>query len=82
MDTNFCNLLNIWDRVFELTSRNQTACLLTMALTTRPMKKNSFLDAYFGKLYFLAKDIAKAPGIKNKFLYLLDALRLESYGQS
>jgi hypothetical protein len=38
---------------------------------TRPMKKNSFMDAYFGEIVFLAKDVARAPGIKNKFLYLV-----------
>jgi hypothetical protein len=38
---------------------------------TRKMKPNSFLDAYFGEFVALAKDVAKAPGIKNKFLYLI-----------
>jgi hypothetical protein len=35
------------------------------------MKKNSFMDAYFGEIVYLAKDVARAPGIKNKFLYLV-----------
>jgi hypothetical protein len=38
---------------------------------TRPMKPHSFLDAYFGEIVALAKDVAKAPGIKNKFLYII-----------
>src|SRR3546814_9372113 len=35
------------------------------------MNKNSFLDAYFGEIYLLARDVYKAPGLKNKFLYLI-----------
>jgi hypothetical protein len=35
------------------------------------MVKNSFLDAYFGEIIALAKDVHKAPGIKNKFLYII-----------
>jgi len=34
------------------------------------MKPNSFLDAYFGEIVALAKDVYQAPGIKNKVLYL------------
>jgi hypothetical protein len=35
------------------------------------MKKNSFLDSYFGEFAALFKDIARAPGLKNKFLYII-----------
>ena len=38
---------------------------------TRPMKPHGFLDAYFGEIVALAKDVARAPGIKNKFLYII-----------
>jgi hypothetical protein len=37
---------------------------------TREMKDHSFTDAYFGEIIFLVKDVARAPGIKNKILYL------------
>jgi len=70
MDTNFCNLLNIWDRVFR-TYQPETDGVPVEYGITRPMKKNSFMDAYFGEIVFLAKDVARAPGIKNKFLYLV-----------
>ena len=70
MDTNFCNLLNIWDRLFG-TYQPESDSLPVEYGITRPMKKNSFLDAYFGEIVFLVKDIASAPGIKNKFLYLV-----------
>ncbi|HEY4936713.1 MAG TPA: sterol desaturase family protein [Puia sp.] len=70
MDTNFCNLLNIWDRLFG-TYQPETDSVPVDYGITRSMKKNSFLDAYFGEIVFLAKDIARAPGIKNKLLYLV-----------
>jgi hypothetical protein len=34
------------------------------------MIKNSFLDAYFGEIVALAKDVYRAPGIKNKVFYI------------
>ncbi|HZX59202.1 MAG TPA: sterol desaturase family protein [Mucilaginibacter sp.] len=70
MDTNYCNLLNIWDRVFGTYQPEDRNMPIEYGIT-RPMKKNSFLDAYFGELVALGRDIAKAPGIKNKFLYII-----------
>jgi sterol desaturase/sphingolipid hydroxylase (fatty acid hydroxylase superfamily) len=70
MDTNFCNLLNIWDRVFRTYQPEYDHIPVEYGIT-RPMKKNSFMDAYFGEIVLLAKDVVKAPGIKNKFLYLV-----------
>jgi sterol desaturase/sphingolipid hydroxylase (fatty acid hydroxylase superfamily) len=70
IDTNFCNLLNIWDRVFKTYQPEYDHIPVEYGIR-RPMKKNSFMDAYFGEIVLLAKDVAKAPGIKNKFLYLV-----------
>jgi sterol desaturase/sphingolipid hydroxylase (fatty acid hydroxylase superfamily) len=70
MDTNFCNLLPIWDRVFG-TYQNEDRNIPIEYGISRPMIKNSFLDAYFGEIVALAKDVYKAPGIKNKFLYIV-----------
>lgn len=69
MDTNFCNLLNIWDRVFR-TYQPQVDGMKFEYGITRPIKPGSFLDAYFGEFYYLGKDVAMAPGLKNKLLYL------------
>lgn len=69
MDMNFCNLLNIWDKVFGTFQPERKDIAIEYGIT-RPMKKDSFLDAYFGELYCLAKDVYYAPGLKNKFLYL------------
>jgi sterol desaturase/sphingolipid hydroxylase (fatty acid hydroxylase superfamily) len=70
MDTNFCNLLNIWDRVFRTYQPEQDSIPVEYGIT-RQLRTNSFLDAYFGEIVFLVKDVIKAPGIKNKFLYLV-----------
>jgi hypothetical protein len=35
------------------------------------MRPNSFLDAYFGEFGALMRDVYHAPGIKNKFLYII-----------
>lgn len=37
---------------------------------SRPMKKGDFLDAYFGEIVALGKDVYHAPGLKNKILYI------------
>jgi sterol desaturase/sphingolipid hydroxylase (fatty acid hydroxylase superfamily) len=69
MDTNFCNLLNIWDKVFGTYQPEDRSMIIQYGIS-RPMKTNSFLDAYFGELLALVKDVVKAPGIKNKVLYV------------
>ena len=70
MDTNFCNLLNIWDRVFGTYQAEEQNISIEYGIT-REMKPNSFINSYFGEIGALGKDIIKAPGIKNKFLYIL-----------
>lgn len=69
MDTNFCNLLNIWDRVFGTYQPEKQSIPIEYGIT-RPMKEHSFLDAYFGEIVALGRDVGRAPGIKNKFLYI------------
>jgi hypothetical protein len=70
MDTNFCNLLNIWDRVFG-TYRPQRDDIPIVYGITRPMKPGNFLDVYFGEFVALGRDIIKAPGLANKLLYVV-----------
>ena len=72
MDTNFCNLLNIWDRIFG-TLRHEKHDLPPEYGITREMNPHNFLDVYFGEIAALVKDVAKAPGIKNKLLYIVMA---------
>jgi hypothetical protein len=70
MDANFCNLLNIWDRVFRTLMPENREIKPEYGIT-RVMKRGSFLDAYFGEFVALGRDIRKAPGLGNKFLYIV-----------
>ncbi|WP_324024800.1 sterol desaturase family protein [Maribacter sp. BPC-D8] len=69
MDTNFCNLLNIWDHVFGTYQEEKKEMKIEYGIT-REIDSGSFMDVYFGEFVGLFKDVAKAPGIKNKFLYI------------
>ncbi|GAB4008011.1 hypothetical protein GCM10028808_13140 [Spirosoma migulaei] len=69
MDTNFCNLLNIWDRAFGTLQDEKQNMEIEYGIS-RPMKKGDFLDAYFGEIVALGKDVYQAPGLKNKILYI------------
>ncbi len=69
MDTNFCNLLNIWDRVFGTYQEEQKEIKIEYGIT-RKMDSGNFIDVYFGEILALAKDVAKAPGFTNKIKYI------------
>ena len=69
MDTNFCNLLNIWDKVFKTYQNEESGTEIEYGIT-RPVNTRNFLDVYFGEFYYLAKDIRHAPGLINKILYI------------
>ncbi|MEP6899154.1 MAG: sterol desaturase family protein [Rhodanobacter sp.] len=70
MDTNFCNLLNVWDRVFRTYQEERDDLTIEYGIT-RPLKPYSMLDAYLGEFYLLGRDVVRAPGLHNKLLYLL-----------
>lgn len=70
MDTNFCNLLNIWDKVFK-TYQDEDQDIQIEYGITREMNSGNFFDVYFGEIVALAKDVAEAPGITNKLKYIL-----------
>ncbi len=69
MDTNFCNLLNVWDKVFGTFQHEKTEVIPTYGIT-REMNPNNFFDVYFGEIAALWKDVKNAPGIKSKLYYL------------
>lgn len=68
IDTNFCNLLNIWDRVFKTYQEEDTNVKIDYGIN-RKMDSGNFMDVYFGEILALARDVAKAPGLRNKLLY-------------
>lgn len=69
MDTNFCNLLNIWDRIFGTYQEEKLDEKIKYGIT-RPMDSGNFMDVYFGEFTALGKDVWNAPGLKNKVMYI------------
>ncbi len=70
MDTNFCNLLNVWDRVFGTYQEEKREEKIEYGIT-RPVDSGNFMDVYFGEFVALAKDVWNTPGLKNKLLYIV-----------
>ena len=70
MDTNFCNLLNIWDWVFGTLQHEEMEVPPEYGIT-RKVDTGSFLDIYFGEFFLLAQDVWQAPGLLNKLLYMV-----------
>ena len=70
MDTNFCNLLNIWDRVFKTYQPEQKEIGIEYGIT-RKINAGNFFDVYLGEFYYLWKDMVQAPGLWNKLLYIV-----------
>ena len=71
IDTNYCNLLNIWDRVFRTYQEEDHQIDIDYGVT-REINSGSFIDVYFGEFITLFKDVKNAPGIKNKFSYIFN----------
>lgn len=70
MDTNFCNLLNVWDKAFGTLENEHKEIPIEYGIT-RPMNANSFIDVNFGEFAALWTDVRKAPGLRNKLLYFI-----------
>ena len=70
IDTNFCNLLNIWDRVFGTLQREERAIQPEYGIT-RKVNAGNFLDIYFGEIVLLARDVWRAPGVLDKLRYVV-----------
>jgi sterol desaturase/sphingolipid hydroxylase (fatty acid hydroxylase superfamily) len=70
VDTNFCNLLNVWDRLFG-TYQNARADVTIEYGITREMNPNSFMDVYFGEFAALWRDFCAAPSLRDKLLYMV-----------
>ena len=69
MDTNFCNLLNIWDRIFGTYQPEQEHTKVEYGIT-RTINSGNLIDVYFGEIVALVKDIANAPTLKDKLFYV------------
>ena len=60
LDTNYCNLLNFWDRIFG-TYHEEDASIAIEYGVTREIKSGNFIDVYFGEIINLSKDVFYAP---------------------
>jgi sterol desaturase/sphingolipid hydroxylase (fatty acid hydroxylase superfamily) len=69
MDTNFCNLLNIWDKVFGTYQLEKDEIKLEYGIT-RPMDSGNLWHVYFGEFIALFKDVWAAPTLKDKVFYI------------
>ena len=69
LDTNYCNLLNFWDRIFGTYQEEDNTIEIEYGVT-REIKSGNFIDVYFGEIINLSKDVFYAPGIINKFKYI------------
>ena len=69
IDTNYSNLLNIWDRIFGTYQEEDLSVEIEYGVT-RSINSGSFVDVYFGEIINLSKDVFKAPGLINKFKYI------------
>ncbi|MEK6781676.1 MAG: sterol desaturase family protein [Bacteroidota bacterium] len=70
MDTNFCNLLNVWDKVFGTFQHEKNEVMPEYGIT-REINSNNFFDVYFGEIAALWRDVINAPGVKNKLWYII-----------
>lgn len=70
IDTNFCNLLNIWDRLFG-TYKERDDDIAPDYGIKRPMNPNSFFDVYLGEFVQLFRDMKSASRWSDKLRYLL-----------
>jgi sterol desaturase/sphingolipid hydroxylase (fatty acid hydroxylase superfamily) len=69
IDTNYCNLLNFWDRIFGTYQEEDPKIQIEYGVT-RPIKSGNFIDVYFGEILLLIKDVIQAPGLLNKVKYV------------
>ncbi|MGA0212181.1 MAG: sterol desaturase family protein [Flavobacteriaceae bacterium] len=69
IDTNYCNLLNFWDRIFGTYQEEDPKIQIEYGVT-RPIKSGNFIDVYFGEILLLIKDVIRAPGLLNKVKYV------------
>lgn len=70
IDTNFCNLLNIWDRLFGTYKELEPGKAPEYGIK-RPIDIDSFSDLYLGEFVALYRDIRGAPRWRDKLRYLV-----------
>jgi sterol desaturase/sphingolipid hydroxylase (fatty acid hydroxylase superfamily) len=69
MDTNFCSIINVWDRIFGTYQAEMPEVKVSYG-TTRKQNSTNFVDVYFGEMKDLWQDVKTAPSLKDKILYI------------
>jgi sterol desaturase/sphingolipid hydroxylase (fatty acid hydroxylase superfamily) len=69
IDTNYCAMINIWDRLFDTYQEEQVDTPIEFGLN-RNVDIDSFRDVYFGELVLLWRDVKTTRGIVNKVKYM------------
>jgi hypothetical protein len=70
LDTNYGEVLNIWDRIFKTFRPEKTNEKIIYGLT-KQIDSGSFTETQFSGFKGLWKDMRHAPTFKDKFLYLI-----------
>lgn len=70
IDRNYCNLFNIWDRLFGTYQAELDEIPIEYGVS-RKVDAHKFADVYFGEFTLLCRDFVTAPGVKNKLMYLV-----------
>ncbi len=65
IDTNFCNTLPLWDRIFG-TYKEPEAGEKPHYGITRPLKQTNFFDLQFGEIYLLLRDLIQTKSWKQR----------------
>ena len=69
MDTNYCALINVWDRLFGTYQEERADVPVEYGLN-RPVRANDFWDVYIGELPLLWTDIKSAKCLIDKIKYV------------
>ena len=69
LDTNYCGMVNIWDRLFGTYQEEKRHTPVEFGLN-RPVQADNFRDVYFGEFPLLWADIKSAKGLTNKIKYV------------
>ena len=69
LDTNYCNLFNIWDRIFGTYQEENPDLEIDYGIT-RSIDSGNFIHVYFGEIIHLFRDVINAPGVLNKLRYI------------
>lgn len=70
IDTNYCAMINIWDRLFGTYQEERADIPVEFGLN-RPIQADNFWDVYFGELPLLWTDVKSAKGLTNKIKYII-----------